>query len=323
MKRKSRRINIKLDRDKTILIICIGIASFFWLLLKLSYTYQTNKTVTISAVNIPDDKALSALPPNDMEAKLEGDGWNLMLESISGTEVNVVYNLDGLDALQRNYNQLKRDIEKQLSSRNIQVVDVVNYDRLNFQLEPKKRKKIPILLNRNISFAQDFHMKDSLLLDPDSVEISGPELMVNSISSWETDSLLALNLKSNLEKKVKLQDGPPELQLGVGETSVFLEVEQYTEKSFFVPVLVKNPPDSFKIFPQNIKLSCKVGLSQYNDLDEKDFVAEVDARDIAIKEGKKTVPIYITTIPDFVRNVFFSPKSAELFIIESEELESK
>ena len=148
------------------------------------------------------------------------------------------------------------------------------------------------------------------------MEISGPASTVELIQQWKTDSLVLSDLRSDKTVAVALLKPPDELSLGTPQTEVRINVEQFTEKSLFVPLTIRNGPDSLKIFPQQIKLTCVVGLSQYNEVTPRDFTVEVDLQNVPVSEDKNTAPIQLTQQPSFVKNVKFSPKSAEFYILQ-------
>ena len=81
----------------------------------------------------------------------------------------------------------------------------------------------------------------------------------------------------------------------------------------FIPIIVKNAPQQLKIFPNKIKLDCTVALSRYAQLSSANFVAEVDLKGAALNSMNNTVTIVLSQFPNFVRNVKFTPKSAEFY----------
>ena len=153
---------------------------------------------------------------------------------------------------------------------------------------------------------------------PDSVLISGPETSVGNINEWPTklieldqldkDQKIPLPLEEPLSKSITIE--PPVTQLEV-------QVEQLTEKNFFVPVIVKNGSDSIKIFPENIKISCIVGLSLYDQIGPEDFVLEVDMSGISPKEENNTLPVLMSQQPEEVKGVHLSYQSVEFFFVEN------
>ena len=98
-----------------------------------------------------------------------------------------------------------------------------------------------------------------------------------------------------------------------------IPVEAYTEKSLFVPVELKNAPsDSLKVFPDKIKVSFVVGLSQYDSVHYTDFHLVADLKSISLEKGNNAVPVNLTAMPESVNNVVLSRKSVEFFIVKPE-----
>ena len=293
---------------------CIGIALVFWLLVKLSQTYTTEKEVRFDFL-IPDDMAFSSMPPDDFVAQIEGTGWDLMFEYFRNPEVLLQYNLRSTERPGLNTGQLKGDIFRGLSSNDIKVEEV-NYNNISLNLEEKQAKVVPIQLSYALAFRPEYHLQTPLQLIPDSVTVTGPTSIVELVQRWETDSLVLKDLKANVITPVSLAKPARELTLSYDQTIVRVLVEQHTERSLFVPITVINARDSIKIFPEKIKLSCVVGLSQFNRFDHNDFCLEVDLQNTPKNKDKNTVPIVLRDAPPFVKNIKFSPKSAEFFILK-------
>ena len=72
-----KAFTVKIKEDRATLLACIGIAFVFWLLIKLSQTYRTEKQVLFQ-FEIPSDKALASVAPEDMTVQLQGTGWDRM-----------------------------------------------------------------------------------------------------------------------------------------------------------------------------------------------------------------------------------------------------
>jgi YbbR domain-containing protein len=176
-------------------------------------------------------------------------------------------------------------------------------------------------LAADLSFSPGYHLKSPIQLSPDSISISGPESLVSNIMDWRTDSLILKDIQNSAEKKISLRESAREIKLNQQTITAKLEVEQFTEKSFFVKILQRNAPDSIRIFPDRIKIYCLVGLSKYEEVEESGFTVEVDLKDAKPGVENNAVPILLTKSPDFVDNVRFSPKSAEYIFIKKVEEE--
>ncbi|MCI5080606.1 MAG: CdaR family protein [Saprospiraceae bacterium] len=310
----SKKIRVQIREDRAVLMVCIGVAFIFWLLVKLSQTYSSAKNV-VFRFNIPEDKALTILPPKDVEVQLEGRGWDLMFDYFSSPRVELFFDMAEQSRVRLNWLQLRSLIQRNLSSQEIQINEI-NYDNLSLSLEDKLKKKVPVLLEHRLTFASGYHLEDTIELTPDSIYITGPASLISNIRTWKTDSLRLENLKNTVNVSLDLESSSREIQLNTKTISARIPVEQFTEKAIFVPIQLKNSPDSIRVFPDRIKIYCLVGLSRYSDVEPSGFQVEVDLQNAQPGIEDNTVPINLTSYPTFVENVRFSPKSAEFIFIK-------
>ena len=303
-----------LKSDRAILMTCISIALVFWLLVKLSQSFDTLHEVQIN-YELPEGKAFALVPPSKVEATLSGRGWDLLSYFFGKKQSEILLKLSNLENQTFSASQLKDRIRSGVSS-----IDVINldYDYISIKIENQAIKKIPIRLDKQVTFAEGIQLKGSPILQPDSLTLSGPSSAVSTLTEWFTQPLVLTDLKSDysaaLKLRAPLQEGP--ISIKPLEINVAIEIEQYTERSLFVPVSILNAPDSLKIFPQNIRVNCVVGLSQYNELSDSLFSLEADLKGIPLNTKNNTVPIQLTRSPDFVKNIHFSPHSVEFFIVK-------
>ena len=146
---------LELKEDRSILLICIGIALVFWLLVKLSQTYRAEQEVNLHFV-LPENKTFAVVPPQDIKVQLEGKGWDLLFENFSNREVPLYYDLRESDRLELNRGQLRTDILNSLRAKDLKITEV-NYDDINLFLEEKASNCDPVsLLIRNITCGSPF-----------------------------------------------------------------------------------------------------------------------------------------------------------------------
>ncbi len=301
-------------QDRAVLIVCIGIASVFWFFVKLSQIYSIDVEVGLDYV-IPINKVFSEIPPQKVIATLEGTGWDLLPSYFKNIETSVE-----IDVMRRyiNTSDLNTKISSSIDELGLSLKRV-NPDYLVLSLQDQSSKKVPIQLNSQITVAPQHYIKDSILLFPDSVIASGPKSLIDSLFYWETYPFKLDNLHKNTQQVIFLSSDENSLiQLDTNTTTVTISVEQVAEKKLFVPIRVKNYTDSLRIFPSKIQLSVSVGLSDFDLITEKDFVVEVDMKDIENAQANNTAPIQVSQYPTIVRALRFSPKSVEYFKIKEE-----
>lgn len=322
---KSEKINITIQRESGILLICMIIASIFWIVVKMSKVYTTERIVEIDYI-LPEGKAFAELPPSEFEAEVEGTGWNLSYDFFKSGRPKVEFDLNTFPSSTIEREQMVKRINEKLS-KTLEVKDVsslsernLGKDYIMLDYEERFEKKLPVFFDGLPTFQPGYDYMDSVVLVPDSVLVSGPYSLVADLTHWQTSWLEATDLKENFSQDVRLK-APEKGQvfLKPETVEVNIAVEEFTEKDVFVPVTLKNPHDSIRIFPSKVQVQFVVGLTKFNQMTADSFLLEADFQGIARNAENNTVPLTLVKQPKEIRAVNFSPKSVEFFILEEEE----
>jgi len=295
-------------------MVCIGIALVFWLLLKMSKSFVTKVEFGIE-YSLPPGLVYKVSPPSTITANIRGQGWDLLSNYFKSREPIIAFNLVETESQGINATQFKDKIAQKLPT--VEVLDV-SEDYVLIDLDPAIEKRLPIRLEHNINFEAGYQLKDSIRLQPDSLTISGPISLLEKLSFWPTVLLSKNELQQGFTQTIEIAPPvDPVLQCNVEKVNVVAEVEQFTEKDLFVALRIKNAPDSLKIFPEKIQLSCLVGVSRFNEVVSDSFDLVVDLKGIPLNTANNTVPILLKQSPSFVRNVRYYPPSVEFFFVRS------
>ncbi len=281
---------------------CIGIALCFWLLNKLSTSFVKNIQISIF-YNLPEGKTLNNIPPQYAFVTVRGTGWDI-LSGHSNNEIHLDLTPDSMQMF---------SLRNAFVQNNFSEILTINPDIISLGIEDAVSKKVKIEPIMNLHFEEGFDLAENIELKPAEVIITGPKNFIEKIKAIRTDTVNFNNLKEKVVKKVRLLSHPI-LRYNIQETEATIVAEQFTEKSLFVPILVKNAPEQLTIFPNKIKLDCTVALSRYAQLNAANFIAEVDLKGISLNSANNTVPIILSHLPVYVRNVKFTPKAAEYYI---------
>lgn len=311
-----KRSNLSNPEDRAILLICMGIALLFWIFIKLSQDYSATKAIQFEIL-IPQDKTLVELPPRDMKIEMRGSGWDLLYDFFLASVVDLEYDLRDQSSLSRSRNQLLSDIRNQLYSKGLEIRSL-NYEGVSFSLDDKISKKIPVRLQADLSYAPGFQPEAPYQLLPDSVVLSGPASLLDSLSYWKTDSVYLSDISVDLTKEIPLQKFGPSVMISPPRVNLIVQVEQYTENTLFVPLSIRNAPDSIlRIFPKNVSVNYIVGLSSFNNIYAEDFTIIADFAGVNIdNKNNNEVPVRLVEQPEPVRNVTINPKTARFFILK-------
>ncbi len=305
------------NSDRAVFMLCVGIALFFWMLIKLSKTSVSSIESGIY-YNLPQGKTLRETPPKKVNVAIEGSGWDLIANYFNGKTNSIIFNLNDSPTQTIYQSQLKNKLSSSLDMRNIQITDV-NLEFIQLELDDELIKKVPVVFDGDIIFAPTYSYKDSIKIEPDSISISGSLAYLDTIESWPTVYYKFEDLDENLNQSVDLyQESIQNISIQPKSVNLQIPVEQFTEKSVFVPIDIINATDSLKIFPQSVKLSYLVGLSRFDLITQDSFIVEVDAQKL-VNSKSNTVALQLQSHPSNLKNIKMSPKSVEFFFIKKEE----
>jgi hypothetical protein len=292
-----------LTRERAVLMACMGIALCFWVLNRLSNSFKKTVAVRLEYV-LPQGKALRIAPPQYGQVTWQGTGWDL----ITGREQTVRIPLQA-DSIQ--FVSLKNLMWQQFGN------DVIGVspEQITIALEESATKWVKVEAVSDLKFARGFDLADEIRCEPSAILVEGPRSHLSTLTSIQTDTLKFDRLKDSAEAKIPLAESPI-YRYAVSEVNAKIKVEQFTEKTIFIPVTLKNAPaqlNVYRIFPNRIRLDCTVALSRYASLSPTNFEAEVDLKNVDIQSKNNTLPITLTLKPAYVRNLKFSPKSVEFY----------
>jgi hypothetical protein len=307
-------------RKIAVFFACLFISGLFWLLLAFNGNYTTLISVPIRYINMPKDQLLLGKLPSEAQMELTGIGYQLLVYTLQPIKGEIT-----LDGMQMGISPHKKNGEAFLATNNaVQVfnrqhTDVVALkilpDTIYFAFFKRGFRKVPVHLNRHIYFERQYGFGDSIRLSPDSISITGPAELIDSILSVETEPLIINNLSSSGEYLVKVISPSQELSYTPSKISVALSVEKFTESVLEIPVQIEHlmSRDSIQIFPESIKIKFAVSLRDYKKASPEAFGVAVDAYDLRNNHTGK-LRLYLRKYPSFVSNVKLEPEVIDFII---------
>jgi len=314
----------KIRNDKRIVVylVCVLISTVLWFLNALSKDYSTTISYPVKYMNPPSRQFLANEPPSKLDLKVDAHGFTLLRYKLSLSYSPIVLNLTNIteDVESQNgtyYVQtsgLLRKIKGQVSNE-ISIVEI-QPSVIPIQLDSLKTKLVPVKPNISLEFRSQYNLHKPLQLTPKHVKITGPSNIVDTLKQLQLDKLNLKDLNQNLATNVKVLY-PEKTKVDPEKVLVTLEIEKYTEKDLKVPILVKNRPAGVdvKLFPSEVKITCLVGLSEFENVTANDFSAVVDYKDIT--NETKTLRLKIVQKSEFIQLVRYTPESVE-FLTETD-----
>ena len=325
-----RKIFRQIRQKYLAFLFFIVLSMIAWFLRALSDEYIANIEYPVRYINLPPNRILSQPPPEKLTLQIQSDGYTI-LSSRFKYKSPLSYNVNAfaLYSLTQDstsvytltwYAKERLSTELSLSNKNIQILDI-KPDTLifNFTRVKKKRVLIEVCLEKTPDlFTKQYMLNGHPFTDPDSVDITGPAYIIDTLKAIYTEPISFKNLSDTAVKKVQLQK-INKISYPVKKVKVIVPVDEFTESDFIVPVLPINVPDSFtiKTFPKNVRVKYNITLSYFDKVSIEQFHAYVDFSSVNVdltSEATK-LRIELDSIPSYVHNLTLSPRNVE-FLIE-------
>ncbi len=323
------RISRFSDKEKTafrkkafVFSFFLLLSMIFWFMNALSKNYTTDVKYPVIYRKFPDNKILVGDLPDYLTLNVNAHGYTLLRYSLGTRHIPLVFNVrsfymnqaSGKDSsvyyIETRY---ARDyFAKQLSSE-FQILEI-KPDSLYFRFAKVVSKKLPVHSQLVYNLGKQLILKQGPVLDPDSVTVSGPDYIVDTLIELNTKNTDVGLIQQSNSMKVDLAKIKNTKLIHEQVTASFV-VEKFTEKMLEIPIDVMNMPDSarLKTFPHTIQVTCRVGLSDYDKLQPSMFTATVDFNEALAGLSNKII-VEVTRQPEFIRSLKYFPRTVEYLI---------
>ncbi|MCB0396083.1 MAG: hypothetical protein KDD36_05495 [Flavobacteriales bacterium] len=312
----------RLNRQMYVFVSCLLLSALFWLLITLSNNFTTRLTVGLTYEGLPEDKVLVNKLPDRAEMEVYGNGFDLLGMVMRGSLLKMNIDLGrmraGRDERGHMYILTNANLTyfSYLLGDQVRVSDV-KPDSLRLRYDVRISKKVPIRFNGNIRFRKQFQLKDELIIQPDSIVISGPNVVIAGITEMLTEKLMLDDVHETYSHvlSVHVDSVNGTYEVSQRQVKVEIPVESFTEDSRMVAVRSQQKADSvnLRLFPDSIRVTYLVGLSHMDEIRSEDFEAIVDLGTQALTENK-TLKVTLEKSPDFIRSVRIQPARVEFLI---------
>lgn len=311
----------KVTRKFWVYLSCLIISALFWLLTTLSKDYSTILYFPVEYVNLPEDKIVITPLPNHLGVEINSFGFNLLWHKLQGGLSPIEFDAD----IENMKNHGKEnsyfiatstklaEISSQLDHE-LKVVSV-NPDTIFFRFSQKAFKTVPVKPDYDVTFEKQYQLAQDVSVEPSTVQVSGPGVVIDTVSMIRTDKISLQNLSQSTVQEVKLlMPKAPNVNLSAEVAQVSFPVEKFTESTSQVKIDIINLPKGYKLklFPEKVDIVYQLPLGRYEEAKAFKFKAHVDFDETKVESKKLSV--IIDNAPDFVRAVRTVPETVEYII---------
>ncbi len=316
-----KKVYFRNDKRVVAYLICVVIATGFWFLNAMSKTYTVDLDVPVKYVNLPDNKTLAGIPPDQFELNIKAHGFTILRHKFIFLFIPLEFNVNDLtdnrmmDSRKNSFAFPSRQFLAKLSyqlSNELEILSM-NPDTLFFKFDKMGRKKVKVKPYVQVNLKKQYQISGEIKAIPDSIIVNGAQSVLDTLKYVYTEAQrfndvdLPIQTEAKISPQKEVFFEPPTVQLNI-------PVEEYTEAQQTVPVLLLNRPSdvTIKLFPAKVKVSFQVGLSRFSEIKSDDFKLTVSYSDI--HEGKQHLKITSVSTPVFIYAMKITPDELEYLI---------
>jgi len=258
--------------NRGIKLIALLLAILLWLYVVANNTYVYPIEVPIRVVNVPPGKTLASDVPKKVTARFRGKGTTLFKAIITLPYSDIYLRLDLRRVEKSETFYLSDYIQKTPDNfiiprgYNLQLVEIVRPEVITVQLDEVGTKKVPVYSEIQVNAAPGYTQVGPVFFQPDSVQISGPAKVIESIDSISTERRDFEQADTREEGDVGLVNPSQDLiKMNQNETHFLIDVQTISERRITdIPVQVKNAPQHLEVTtaPSTVTLTVEGG-SEY------------------------------------------------------------
>jgi hypothetical protein len=320
-----------------VFLVFVVLSSFLWLYRALDDNFVASISYPVHYQNLPKNKILISTPPQKIALRVRGNGYTLLSNKLK-VKAPLNFNINSFLFYKQANDSMsvyiltryaRETLSEELNKKNsgLEIINIAP-DSIFFSFTKTRVKKVPIkpnVLNTNNMFARQHMLNGAITIKPNTINISGPATLIDTIKFLRTTQLSPTELSDTLNKKVKILK-IANVEIPEEKAIITIPVDKFTETGFELPILTKHVPDSInmKLFPRNVQVSFNITHSNYSKISKTDFILYVDYDEITNSKDKsaKRVTIKIDSIPSYAHAFRIYPSSVE-FINELNHAEDR
>ena len=307
---KNRKANLRVFI--TILLATATIS----VMIKLNRNFTFSVNIPLTFQNLSDDLILKSSSAQSVEVTGKASGYDYFKYRFLSQSFPI-----DLSALSRKNNRFfyafNTENDALKGSLTGSEITAFKPDTVFFDLDQNFEKRVPVKVNKELTYAAGYGSLEGIVLKPDSVLVRGPKTEIDSITRVVSKIKLE-DVRSDQEGNlpVSLSEKIPLIEITPSTVHYALKVDKFTEGTVTVPLQLLNVPSgvSAKVFPKRINVIFNVNLDNYEQVKSSDFRVVVDFKETDSTSTSLTPQV--AQAPDFVRDIRLSESTVQYLLIK-------
>jgi hypothetical protein len=306
-------------------LLCLIFSFIAWISIKLSRETTRILPLEISITNVPENLIFTHLSDSAFALSLQTTGIRLLsqqgirgtnkLETDFATLQKARGNDDNLYFYTAAQAELKYSMINEISRSRLKA----HPDTIYFAVTRGFRKKVPVIAQLQIDYQPGFNIYNFPRISPDSVYVTGPERLKDSVDFIQTEVITADLVDESITLKASLINPLHNYNIRLSKESVevIIPVEEFTESTVELPLTLEChdlkkqfPQSKILLFPESVDIHYLVALKDIKTITADMFKVVVQCPDTTA-QGKSRLPIDVTEQPGLVNIIRTRPSDVE------------
>ncbi|PQB04027.1 CdaR family protein [Aureitalea marina] len=290
----------------------------FWMMARSSRENSSRMELALAYENVPENSTVSAVAPQFLVAEIRTTGFQSLFYKLKSPELKI--NVGVYAAPEDTLVVIGKEELRQMIGRQLGQDGELRYlagEDLTIPLERIIRKRLPIVADIQLAFEKGFRPIGQPNVQPDSVTLTGPQKLMESIQEVRTQPIEGENINSNVQRNSQFVL-PAGLQSDYSsqEVTVELNVSEFIEKQIQIsPQIINLPPETeIRLIPETVKVTFDISVDQFNAVGPDDFVVICDFNERNDQENFM-IP-RIDQYPEMVQRVELADKKIDYLIFK-------
>jgi len=284
-----------------------------WFMVTTSKDYTTQIKIPLEVSRLAKGKTLLEPIASEVTMEIRGSGQSIIAFYLYESRFKLkLPDVDRDTKLTLSNHLVFLDLPSRL---NLEVVEILEPKLVNLKVDDFVVSQKPVQFYGLVDTEPGYIVLDTIY-SSDSVSISGPKSIIDTIKFISTEKSEYKNQKYAFNNRLKLKSPVSELiNINPNEIDVQFEIQRIVERVVYdIPVKIRNVPKNLLVesIPDSLSLRVKGGEKNVEKLNSEEILAEIDF-ELQYKPEQSDYPVRIKTPPE-ISWLESSPKTFKLTV---------
>ena len=325
--RTIRKIRVALlsskARETLVFLFFLAISYGFWLLQTLNESFDIRLQVPLQLTEVPENVVITTPLPSQISVSVHDRGTALVRylhrRELKPVELDFSAYDNGASSarVQIPLQEIQRAIQNQLEATSH--IQAIHPDTIEYYFNRGLAYRLPVRVCGKVTTTPQNYLLDTRP-EPDSLIVYASEQVLDTMqAAYVNVTMAGLTGNTTVEATPKSMKG---VRYEPATIQVTALVDYYTEKTVEVPIIGLNFPGGkvLRTFPNKVKVTFKVGASQFGRFTADNFVLAATYEEL-IQNPSPKYRLHLKSLPPGISNARITPQEIDYLIEQTEEPE--